>query len=300
MIYDCFMFFNENDLLELRLNQHWDFVDKFIITEARQTHTGLPKPLNFDANRFEKYSEKIIYRAIDSFEQEMEKYPNICSKLFEANVKSQPHLVKDDWMRDNFQHEYLTKIVFELNPKDDDLVLFSCLDEIFKPEKVAETFPAFNSGQKFSLQSNIFKGAKLAENIDPVFNFWTSLYAYKLNLYSKEVCVALITTVRNLRILKHTDLRNFWCFTHQPIENAGWHFTFLDNTDGEKALTKYKSWAHSRDSTNGKKKYFDIQTKEEAVKSLFNDYNLMEVEISSKTHPKFLIENLGKYSDYIY
>jgi len=46
-VYDCFPFFNENDLLELRLNQHWNYVDKFIITEAGGTNTGkVGKELN--------------------------------------------------------------------------------------------------------------------------------------------------------------------------------------------------------------------------------------------------------------
>jgi beta-1,4-mannosyl-glycoprotein beta-1,4-N-acetylglucosaminyltransferase len=59
MIYDCFMFLNENDLLEIRINQHLDFVDKFIIIEAGQTHSGNKKTKNFDTKRFEKYADKI-------------------------------------------------------------------------------------------------------------------------------------------------------------------------------------------------------------------------------------------------
>ena len=70
-VYDCFPFFNENDLLEIRINQHWDFVDKFIITEAGETHTGKPKPFNFDHERFEQYKSKVIYRTFDSFETEI-------------------------------------------------------------------------------------------------------------------------------------------------------------------------------------------------------------------------------------
>ena len=66
-VYDCCSFLNENDIYELRINQHWDFVDKFIVLEAGETHTGLKKPFNFDQKRFEKYSEKLIYRTFDSF-----------------------------------------------------------------------------------------------------------------------------------------------------------------------------------------------------------------------------------------
>ena len=59
MTYELFMFFNENDLLEIKLNQHWQFIDKFIIVEAGETHTGIEKPLCFDHERFKKYSSKI-------------------------------------------------------------------------------------------------------------------------------------------------------------------------------------------------------------------------------------------------
>ena len=78
------MFFNENDLLEVRLNQHWDQVDKFIIVEASETHTGLKKPLLFDHNRFAKYKEKIVYRSIGSFEEEMSKNPNLTSPILDS------------------------------------------------------------------------------------------------------------------------------------------------------------------------------------------------------------------------
>ena len=70
-VYDLSMFFNENDLYELRLNQHWDFVDKFIVVESREAHTGYRKPLNFDHDRFEKYKEKLIYISYDNTADEL-------------------------------------------------------------------------------------------------------------------------------------------------------------------------------------------------------------------------------------
>ena len=59
-VYDCCPFWNENDLYELRLNQHWDFVDKFIVTEVGETHTGNKKPFNFDHDRFESISQRLF------------------------------------------------------------------------------------------------------------------------------------------------------------------------------------------------------------------------------------------------
>ena len=56
-IYDCFMYFDEDLLLELRLNSLDKFVKKFIITEATYTHNGEPKKLRFDISKFKKFRE---------------------------------------------------------------------------------------------------------------------------------------------------------------------------------------------------------------------------------------------------
>ena len=64
-IYDCFMFFDEEMLLDLRLNIMNKYVDKFIITEASYMHSGKPKKLMFDINKFSKFKDKIIYIVVD-------------------------------------------------------------------------------------------------------------------------------------------------------------------------------------------------------------------------------------------
>ncbi|MEM6579230.1 MAG: N-acetylglucosaminyltransferase, partial [Pseudomonadota bacterium] len=66
-IFDCFPFFNEIELLELRLEQHYDHVDFFVLAEATHTFSGLPKPLHFEehAERFDRFADKIIHVVID-------------------------------------------------------------------------------------------------------------------------------------------------------------------------------------------------------------------------------------------
>ena len=59
------MYFDEDLLLDLRLNSLNKFVKKFVITEATYTHNGSPKPLNFDINKFQKFKDKIIYIIVD-------------------------------------------------------------------------------------------------------------------------------------------------------------------------------------------------------------------------------------------
>ena len=64
-IYDCFMFFDEEMLLDLRLNILDKYVDKFVITEATYTHNGEPKKLNFNINKFSKFKDKIEYIVVE-------------------------------------------------------------------------------------------------------------------------------------------------------------------------------------------------------------------------------------------
>ena len=65
-IYDCFQFFDEEMLLDLRLNIMDKYIDKFVITEATYTHSGNPKKLIFDINKFSKFKDKIIYIVVDN------------------------------------------------------------------------------------------------------------------------------------------------------------------------------------------------------------------------------------------
>ena len=64
-IYDCFQFYDEEMLLDLRLNIMDKYVDKFVITEANYLHNGKAKTLLFDINKFSKFKDKIIYIVVD-------------------------------------------------------------------------------------------------------------------------------------------------------------------------------------------------------------------------------------------
>ena len=65
MIYDCFLYYDEDMLLDIRLNTLADVVDKFVIVESKHTFTGKAKTLNFDISKYEKFSDKIIYVTYD-------------------------------------------------------------------------------------------------------------------------------------------------------------------------------------------------------------------------------------------
>ena len=124
-IYDCFMFFDEEMLLDLRLNIMDKYVDKFVITEATYMHSGRRKKLIFDINKFSKFKDKIIYNIVDS------QPPNI-ETIFESdnddvNTRGQK-LIRNSNRREHYQREMAQKSLNEAEP--DDLILINDVDEI--------------------------------------------------------------------------------------------------------------------------------------------------------------------------
>ena len=77
-IYDCITYFDESTLFDLRLNILDKYVDKFVITEATYMHSGRPKKLVFDINKFSKFKDKIIYNVVD-------KEPSNIEKIYEED-----------------------------------------------------------------------------------------------------------------------------------------------------------------------------------------------------------------------
>ena len=64
-IYDCFQYFNEDHMVDLRLNILDKYVDYFVISESTKTHQGKPKNINFNISKFAKFKNKIIFLVAD-------------------------------------------------------------------------------------------------------------------------------------------------------------------------------------------------------------------------------------------
>ena len=103
-IYDCFMYFDEDLLLDLRLNVLNKFVKKFVITEATYTHNGNKKKLQFDINKFKKFEDKIIYIVVDQHPENILKLSDEDSKKRRAEK-----LILNGMARDYYQRESLNK-----------------------------------------------------------------------------------------------------------------------------------------------------------------------------------------------
>ena len=124
LLFDCFIFWKELDLLELRLHELGSVVDYFIVVQATYTFAGQPKPLHFANNRdrFAQFEDKLVHVVVD-------------------DLLSQP----DPWSREYYQRNYLLRPLLHCEP--DDTIIISDVDEIPAADLVAEhaTFPGITT-----------------------------------------------------------------------------------------------------------------------------------------------------------
>jgi beta-1,4-mannosyl-glycoprotein beta-1,4-N-acetylglucosaminyltransferase len=118
-VFDCFPFFNELDIVEMRMNILNDVVDYFVISEGNSTHSGKAKPYIFEQNkqRFEKFWDKIIYVKADL-----------------------PKFEGDAWVLERYQRDCLMKGISE-KARDGDILLISDCDEIPNPQIIRDYKP---------------------------------------------------------------------------------------------------------------------------------------------------------------
>ena len=130
MIFDCFTFFNELDILEIRLNEMAPMVDRFVLVEARKTFQGADKPLYFDQNkaRFTPFLDKIEHVIVD-FPEDLGLYRKAASQA---------------WAREYYQRDQIAQGLKSAKP--DDLVIMSDVDEIIRGTTLQQALKAFEGG----------------------------------------------------------------------------------------------------------------------------------------------------------
>ena len=112
-IYDCFIFFNENLLTEIRFNILDKYVDYFVICESYYDHRGKIKGYLFDHKKFKNFSHKIIYLKIDNFPESL-----------------------GIWERQDYQRNFLMNGLKNTQPND--LIIYSDADEIINPVVISD------------------------------------------------------------------------------------------------------------------------------------------------------------------
>ena len=123
------MYFDEQIVLEVRLNTLNKYVDYFVIVESNFTHSGESRSLNFDINKFRKFKDKIIYLIYDQKPSDIE----IINKNDHKNDKARKYIM-NAIKRENGQRNYLQNGLNDA--KNDDIILISDVDEIPNLENI--------------------------------------------------------------------------------------------------------------------------------------------------------------------
>jgi beta-1,4-mannosyl-glycoprotein beta-1,4-N-acetylglucosaminyltransferase len=231
-IYDCFMYFDEDLILETRLNILDKYVDYFIIIESKFNHKGEERKLNFDLEKFNKFKDKIKYLVVDELPNNLEEIAKS-----DTGITKEHKFINNAVKRENSQRNFINNGLGDAN--EEDFILISDLDEIpclknidFKQikEKIV-IFEQIMTYYKFNLAL-------------PDFKWYGTKGCIKKNLKSPQ-------WLRNVKSKKYSLFRFDIFFNDKRynnirfIKNGGWHFTNIKTA--EEIELKFKSYLHHRE-----------------------------------------------------
>jgi beta-1,4-mannosyl-glycoprotein beta-1,4-N-acetylglucosaminyltransferase len=261
-IYDCFTYFNEDLILNLRFNILYEYVDYFVIIEGNKTHSGKLKKKNFNIKNFAKFKKKIKYYFIEM--------PN--------NMTS--------WQLENYQRNQIIKGL--KNAKVDDIILISDCDEI---PNIQSPLRSFNKNRIFAFEQKCFY-FKL-NLLNPRSNPWYGTKLVKYSFLQKTTP----QKIRNYKVKQYP----FWRLDKPPnvkiIKNGGWHFSFLNTI--RKIQLKLKSYAHTEYNKNKFLNKSNLKKKIKNYKDIFNNkIKLKKINIDN-TYPDYINKNKKKLRKWI-
>ena len=206
-VYDCFCFYNEFDLLKMRLEELWEDVDHFVLVESIETQKGDAKPLYFENNKtlFSPYLDKIIHIKVE------EHHPEFTF-----------------WERENYQRNCIMRGLTQC--KDSDIIIISDVDEIPRPALFSQAY------QK--LQQNDLSEIKEGYGGIVGVTMKQSLYFFQINRLPNDPVAwgnsiwtgTVFTNYRNLRKANPQYFRDR-NYLFPKIHNGGWHFTWMGGRD---------------------------------------------------------------------
>ena len=263
-IYDCFQYFNEDHIVDLRLNILDKYVDYFVISESTKNHQGKNKKLNFKIQNFPRFKNKIRLVVAD-YKDEIN---------FENHIGGESPI-------EQHQRNNLKNGLNDASPED--LIILSDSDEIPDLEKIKsikknKKFIAF-SQKMFTYKFNL-------QNLDE--SGWIG---------SKITKMKNITTMQELRNLKFKKYP-FWRIDKkdQQVIDGGWHFSYLQTP--EQILEKIKSFSHG-EFNNEKINLKNIEKKIIENKDIFErGFKLKKVELDN-SFPNYITNNKEKFSKWI-
>ena len=295
-IFDCFMYFDEETVLELRLNILDKYVDYFVIVESSFTHKGDKRDLKFNHQKFKKFKDKLIYITYDKEPPEIRK--NLINEKDNEAIKSFKY-IENAILRENGQRNEVLKGLG--SAKDDDIILISDVDEIPNLERL-----------------------DLSKIHEKIFLFKQDMFYYKFNLKlpnldwtgtkgCRKKFLKSPQWLRNIKDRKYPFYRLDTFFSDTKyidikiILNGGWHFSNLKTAS--EIESKLKSYLHHREFDENPLSVEEIDSlikNKQAIYDLKVDKRVNKIGDGSKlekypTHklPKFLQDNLNDYKEWI-
>ena len=293
-IFDCFMYFDEEIVLDVRLNTLDQFVDYFVIVESKFTHKGDKRDLKFNPDKFEKFKNKIIYLVYNHQPSEIEKINNEDSPD-EIARKSLWNAI----YRENGQRNYIEKGLNEAN--ENDIILISDVDEIpnlknIEFKNISKKIILFKQNMfyyKFNLHlpNLIWTGTKGCRKKDLINPQW----------------------LRNIKDRKYSFFRLDTFFSKNKyrsvgrIIDGGWHFTNIKNA--EAIEHKLKSYLHHGEFDLNplsitqineiiKKKHAIYDLSVDKTKSKIGSRNKLK-KFELDRLPKYIQENKNNFKEWI-
>lgn len=213
MVYDCFQFFNELDILKIRLNVLSPVVDKFVISEATETFSGLKKPLYYEENKelFAEFADRIIHVVVEDTPE------------------------GDTHYRDTFQKNAVTRGLKDCT--DEDIIIFSDLDEIPNPDKIREILQHFQKDKIYHFAQRLFYCYLNMEEVSGSLLSYAGEFdgvAHKKWIGTKMLSYQLLRE-QNLMLgeLRFPERKEIGI----RVEDGGWHFGYMGG-HGEKDIRK--------------------------------------------------------------
>ena len=263
-IYDCFQYFNEDHIIEMRMNILDKYVDYFVISESTKTHQGKDKKLNFELKNFKKFEKKIIYVEANYIDEEI------------FNHTGGESLVE--------QHQRNCIANGLKKAQDNDLIILSDSDEIPDLKKLNEIKPK----TKFTAFSQKMFMYKLnLQNLNES-NWIGSKVCLKKNFPQPQ-------KLRNLKFKEYP----FWRFDKFNLQTikGGWHFSFLQSA--EDISKKIKSFSHGEFNIEENTNAEIIKQKIKEKKDIFGrGFKLKRVDID-ESFPDYILRHKEKLKDWI-
>jgi len=293
-IFDCFMYFDEELVLDLRLNILNEYVDYFVIVESKYTHKGEYRNLRFDKQKFKKFEKKIIYLVYDEHPKEIENIFNNDND----DEKSRKYIL-NALRRENSQRNFILNGLKAAEKND--YILISDVDEI----------PNLVNTQLINIKEKI------------IF-FKQDMFYYKFNLKlpnlkwtgtkaCKKKYLKSPQWLRNIKDKKYPFYRLDIYFSNNKyndvkiISDGGWHFSNIKTA--EQIEHKLKSYLHHREfdlNPMSKEQINETIEKKHAIYDLKVDKRINKIGDGSKLEkfpldklPKFLQSNISDFKDWI-